>query len=686
MVETIRRALRALLADRMAPLLLLAVGVLAYGLLLAFQGFYWDDFPLIWIAHTYGLEGLARYFSTNRPLWGLLYQVSNALLGEQPWQWQIFGLFWRWASAVIFWLLLRQLWQRQAAACGLAALALLVYPGFGQQAIGMVYGHFFWVLSFFFFSLYTGLRALRSPDRLPRLVWTALGLLASFANLVTMEYFFLLELARPLVYLLALRDLNPVRSRTRSTLLAWLPYLLVWIAVAAWRAFFFGHQTTNYAPVVLDALRANPLAAGLDLLAKALAQTLTAGLAAWLPPFLPPDLAGLGRANSLLYAAAALGGALLAGLWLRQRILDQAGESNTRRTALEMLSLGGFLLLIAGWPFFLTGLPVSLGFPNDRFTLPFMPGSALLLAGLFGLLPRRVWLQVLLAALLIGSASGYHFTNSTAYRRDWNSQKAFFWQLAWRVPGLAPGTTLVTNDLPLRFYSDNSLTAPLNWIYAPANRSQAMDYMLFYSSVRLREDSRLTLSPGLPIEVDYLAAAFSGSTDQVVVLYYQPPACLRILDGDIELGNLFLPLQIRMAAASLGSTAWIQPATAAPALPPAQYYGPEPARGWCYYFQKADLARQAGDWQTAAGLGDSAFELGDYPNDPAERMPFIEAYAHTGRWDDALDQTRQSAQISPAMQPVLCALWQRIQRETQPAESRTAALQTAAGELNCDFP
>ena len=44
--------------------------------------------------------------------------------------------------------------------------------------------------------------------------------------------------------------------------------------------------------------------------------------------------------------------------------------------------------------------------------------------------------------------------------------------------------------------------------------------------------------------------------------------------------------------------------------PPPMLFGPEPPHTWCYYFQKADLARQRGDWDEVARLGDEARELG----------------------------------------------------------------------------
>ena len=74
-----------------APILIVLVGLLTYGLLIREMGFYWDDWVFIWMAKTTGPAGLARYFSTNRPFWGWIIAQTTALLGSSPWQWQIFG-------------------------------------------------------------------------------------------------------------------------------------------------------------------------------------------------------------------------------------------------------------------------------------------------------------------------------------------------------------------------------------------------------------------------------------------------------------------------------------------------------------------------------------------------------------------------------------------------------------------
>mgnify|MGYP005842950951 FL=1 len=668
--------------DRTYPFLLLLVVLLAHGLLFLRQGYYWDDFPITWIAETYGTAGLARYFSTNRPIWGMLYQFS-AGLGSLPWVWQLFGLFWRWLSALTFWLLLRQVWQDQPRAAALAGLALAVYSGFGQQAIGRVYGHFFWVMTLFFFSLYAGVRAFQAGRR----GWGCLmaALFASLTNLLTLEYFFLLELARPLFYAAAMRQGGErERFRLSRVLLHSAPFMALFAGAAVWRAFFFPYQTNNYAPLLFQNLQRDFWGTLLAQIGSAAVQIRTAAVLGWMDAFRLPSFAGLGGLSSILYGVVLAGCALLTVLILQPQRTG-ATFSRRRRAVFQMLAIAAFWLLLAGVPFFVTGLPVRLEFPNDRFTLAFLPGVALLAAAVVESLPLKAVVRLALAALLISFSGGRDFMIANDYRRDWELQKNFFWQLVWRAPGLEKGTILMTNDLPLRYYSDNSLTAPLNWIYAPGQRSLQMAYHLLYPAVRLGSPILPAISPGTPVNIDYLAATFSGRTDRVVVLYFQPPACLRVVDGEVEQDNLFLPLLIRQAAANLSSSRWIVTQPEQPAQAPAFLYSSEPARGWCYYYQKADLARQQGNWRQATALGDEAFSLGDYPNDPAERMPFIEAYAQAGRWQDALEQTRLAADISPAMQPALCRLWQRIDRQTQVSPQKVQASAQIADWLSCDI-
>ncbi len=124
----------------------------------------------------------------------------------------------------------------------------------------------------------------------------------------------------------------------------------------------------------------------------------------------------------------------------------------------------------------------------------------------------------------------------------------------------------------------------------------------------------------------------------------------------------------------------------APHLPEGIYPAKEAAHNWCYYFEKADLARQQKDWQAVARLGDTAFALDDYPNDPAERLPFIEGYAHVGNWQQAVEISRDSAEVTPVMKPVLCRLWGRIATETDPTQAQQETLKLMYAENSCPAP
>ena len=111
------------------------------------------------------------------------------------------------------------------------------------------------------------------------------------------------------------------------------------------------------------------------------------------------------------------------------------------------------------------------------------------------------------------------------------------------------------------------------------------------------------------------------------------------------------------------------------------FYQPEIPRSWCYYFSKAELARQNGDWQTVIDLHRQALALGDHPNDPLENFVFIEAYAHTGNWQQARTMTRDAYRFSrEVMRPPLCALWTRIERESVGSDPQ---VQAARQDLGC---
>lgn len=663
------------------PLVLLLVCGLSYALLFNQLGFYWDDWPFNFIAQKIGPEGLQRYFSTNRPFLGMMVRWTTALLGSQPWRWQLFAVFWRWLSAVALWGLLRLLFRRSAQPAMWTALFYAVYPGAVQQFIALVFSHFFIILTLFFCSLLCSVAALRySRWKISLLI---AGLVCAFANLMVLEYFFLLELLRPCVLWFALQEEEKdLRRRLRRVLSAWLPYLGLFIGVVIWRTFFFTYQTTNYRPGLLADLKAAPLAALGQLLLTILKDGWTVSFAAWGQVFRFDQAVELGQRTFLVLLAIMAVSALGLVIFLVWKTHDEGPSEKPRWLApwaLPLLLLGLLAILLGGGPYWLVHLAVDLGFPSSRVTLSFMLGVSLLLAGLVGLLPNR-WVRPVVVGLLVGLAVGYQFGVANVFRRDWRQQNNLLWQMTWRIPALQADTVLLINDLPVHFSTDNSLTASINWVYSTSPLTTHIPYLLYYPSLRLGSGLP-AFEPGLPVKVDYLAAWFEGNTSQALALYYNPPACLRLLDPEIDGQNTML-LELMRDASVLSNPAVILSATDAPPLE-ADIFGSEPQHGWCYYFEKADLARQMGDWAMVVNLGDQAFALDDYPNDPAERLVFIEGYAHAGRWEEALDLSRQTIGVTSLMKPPLCNLWQRIQRDLSSDSQGEATWQTVRQEADC---
>jgi len=275
-----------------------------------------------------------------------------------------------------------------------------------------------------------------------------------------------------------------------------------------------------------------------------------------------------------------------------------------------------------------------------------------------------------ITALLISFAVGAHFETANTFRREWENQGNFFWQLSWRAPAIRPGTLLLTYDLPFQYDTDYSLTAPLNWMYAPQQAGPDLPYLLFFIKNRLGGGLD-SARPNIAVNKDLRSFTFSGSTNQTLLFFYSPPGCLRILDPSRPEEWVNLP-QSLVDASSLARPELVESSSAATARPPANFFNAEPAHQWCYDFEKADLARQGEDWAKVASLGDAALKLPLQAQEPVEYFAFIEGYARSARLEQAEALSQTAAAKSGLLKPNLCALWHRLGKtaDLQPAAAR----------------
>jgi len=650
---------------RWVPVALLIATLSAYGILFWQMGFYWDDLPIAWIRYELGSPAMTRYFSDGRPAWALLYQLTTSVLPQNPVYWQAFALLWRWLDIAMLWAVLTQLLPRRQSLMFILCLLVLVYPGFNQQWVSYVYAHFFIVLFFLFASWYFMLRGKVAP-----------ALIFSALNLWMLEYFFMFEFIRPFFLWMMLRNEPlPPREKLIRVLKAWVPYLILFIIAILYRVFIFNHPGFGYS--LKDELIRAPVAT-LSLLIQNVASSFwVATVTAWLQIFQIPDPAIAGPRTVVFYGVVVIVVGLLA-YWSRLLKQDRP-QAQDKSDAWWLVGLGVVMLVLGGIPFWVTNFPISLGFPANRALLSFTLGACFLLLGLIDLTPLNT--KYVIVIILVALSAGRQFLWSADFRRDWQSQKNLFWQMTWRAPGMKPNTAVLMNE-NLSYYADNSLSAALNWIYAPHLTSEQIPYALLYPTNRLNS-SLPQLNPNLSIDYYYFpSSSFYGNTSDAVAFYYDPPACLRLLDPVLDANNRFIRDESLMRDASILSNAdriLRKPSAVMPKI-----YGPEPAHGWCYYFEQAELARQFGDWNEVAKLGNQAFKLNDAPNNAVERFVFIEGYAHVGNWPKALELSKVSYKVSKDyVGPLLCRLWNRIGAGTTVSVERSDALNKIQQMLAC---
>ncbi len=635
-----------------APLALLGLAVVVYGPFLPQLGFYWDDWVFAWTRSQMGAQGLIDLFSVTRPIRGWIEAGLTPLLGVNPLAWQVYALLMRWLAAVSLWWFLYTLWPQRRAESLFAAALLLVYPGYSQQPLAMTY-HYFWTFAaIFFLSFALMARSLQTG----KTVWWLFGLSVTLSavQLTAMEYLVGLELLRPLVLLLMFARLVPMwTERLKKTVLFELPYAVVLGFYLYWRFFLFSNAI--YSPDLIARAESSPVTTLTNLIGaigNALSQV---NVDAWLRIVSLPAFAEFGLALSVMYLFVVLG--TLSGTVILFAHID-SGE----KPPLDWIIVGLGGMILAGFPFFIAGLPFRVVFPEDRFTLPFIPLIGLFVTGLIWLL-RNSAQRALAAGLVIALAAGYQVQSLKLYRDDWRVQKNFIWQLAWRAPNLTNGTLVVSEDYDtFRYNDDESLSTLINWAYIPGNT--VLPNLNSYAFISLR----------LSTELPELLKSADGSPAPILVTRFAPPACLHIFDPRYDEVLLSLPNPSTFKAISAFEPVFLPDLTrqAVPLSNPSlttggvfpadvpDFLGPEPIRGWCYTYLKADLARQQGEWQQVAHLGDEAFAIPMLPDDPYEYLPFIEAYARLGRIKDARMLTRQVAEDAPLLRPALCALWNRV--------------------------
>lgn len=652
------------LQSLIVPAVLLALCAVSFALLIPSLGFYWDDWPSLVIDKLQGLQGFEEFFRLDRPTTYVSYVLLMPLLGTNPAAWQIFTLLLRWLTAVLVWWALRKLWPDSGSLPLWTACLFAVHPIFRQQPVALTYHQLWMEYAFYVLSIGAMIAAVRQPRRY--LLWTVVGVIGLVLNFLISEYFLGVELLRLVILGTAIyscTERRDLKQTVRSAVLHYLPYVATLLVYLSWRFIFLklpGEDRNGL--VLMTAIQANPIQGLLSLAQSAIQDSVYVLVSNWYATF-QPGLFDLQDRFTLFSFGVGLAAAVLIGIFLARYKHNHPDQNEiiTQRAKWGLL-LGILLVVFAPLPAWVTGRQVTVGAWSDRLAVPAILGASLALASLTAWLVRSRIQQLVIISLLIGLAVSNNIRIANDYRWARIQQNRFYWQLYWRAPKIAPNTAIFAQAEVLPKTGLYSTAAGVNLVYASSTPSGELPYW-FYSLSREYSYRMNELLSGAPLETTFRQFTFSGTGKDSFIVHYEPSSadCLRIPVMD-DGNDPALPAVVKQAL-PITNLARITSGQAAGPLP--SIFGEEPEHGWCYLFEKADLARQNNDWQQVIAIAEEAQSKGynlenSQSNTPQEWILFVEGHAHTGDWQKAAGLSRTILEKEPKMNQRLCDLWSKL--------------------------
>ena len=667
------------------PVVLLVLCILSFGLLIPSLGYYWDDWAKISVSRLFGLSGYWAYYAEDRPLSSWTHILLTPILGYRPIAWHIFVLLLRWLSAWGMWWSLSGLWPQARRQTAFAAMLFAVYPVFLQQSIAVTFHQQWLQFALYFLSLGAMIQSVRKPARF--WPYTLLSVVCMLLQLSVTEYFAPIELVRPVILWLLVAQMQPEkRRRVVTTLRLWAPYLVLLAVYVVWRLFFIQLPGEDpYRVVTLYSFLEQPVKTLIDLGKVVVVDVVYILISSW-SKLLEFGLDGKIQRFVLFSWGIALFSAVLSVVYLIRLKDSEPEDYSVQATWVrQALVVGVVATLLGPVPAWISGRQVVFDFHSDRYALPALFGASLLTVAVVEWLAQRKLQKVMLLAALIGLAVGLHLRTANDYRWIWTDQLRFYWELSWRAPYIKAPTAIISEEEMFPNQGLFSTSAALNLLYPQPENASSLAYWAYTLWPKFANNIPDPIHIGF--NTTFRSLHFEGSTPDSLLVYNDPSRanCLWVLKPE-DSDHPYLSERVK-AFLPVSNLERIEPTPAASGYPPSDFYGPEPEHGWCYYFEKADLASQFGEWQQAATLGDEARNQGYWPdhsaaNSPYEWMPFIEGYARVGRWDDAQEVTLAAYQQDGNYGRMLCRVWAGLQDEG--GTEGLAVAQQVSSALGCN--
>ena len=630
-----KQALQKLLKNEtfISILLIFLTTLITHGIRIPQLGYYHDDWYLLWSGQARGAASIIPLFSTDRPFMGVVYSYVYRLLGDSIINWHLYALLWRFIGALAFFWILRLLWPQQKYITTLMTVLFVVYPGFLSEPNANTKQNHLYGFGTALLSIAMMLQAMKTNIRAWKLTLSVLSIILAANYLFIYEYMIGFEATRLLLlgYVLFQNGHRKIRPLLWESFKRFLPYLFVIAGFLYWRVFIFesSRNATDVTRLASDYL-GNLRHMSVRLILETVTDFLDTTIFAWFVQ--PYQLISTSRYSNL--ASAVLIAAIIIVLTLLYTFLfkkwqgDEYNESETPRLMKEFIWIGTFITIFAIFPVILSGRQVELGDAYKSYGLHPISGVVLFMTGIILMLQTKFRRLILIA--LIGISVTTQILNADYWIQFWDYQRETWWQLTWRAPDIKDGA-LVIAYLPdgYRLQQDYEIWGPVNLIYnpepaeTPAIKAEVLNSDTAYDI--LKQDVVDNRVRDIKMHRDF--------RNLLLISYPSSSSCIHVIDGTLPVYSESDSLSIQQVG-EFSRIDQIIPSGTSPTPPPA-IFGSEPEHGWCYYYQRASLARQAGDWKEIGKLYDKANALGLDPNDDAEVIPFFEGLVNLGRYEDA---------------------------------------------------
>lgn len=683
-MPTMNRVKEFLQKEYSAPIAFFILCILGFGVLTPTLGFYMDDWPYIFYAKLKDIDSLREMLTyDSRPNAAWLYISAFRIFGFNPIVWHVFALLMRTGTVIAFWFFLKILWNEQKQKAVMTALLFAIFPFFMLQpfAVGSTH-HWFGFLAFQV-SLILMVYATQVSG-LKKWLYITPALLLEVAHLFTSEYFAGLELIRILVlWILISRKETEWRKNLRLTLLTWLPYFFILGLFFYWRIIIYQSPegVTRNEPVILMQLLSEPFKAILFLINAFLADTISVLTIGWSKA----TDASLLRLTSpfVLFKFFICGVTFsLTHLYLRN-LLPKSNHEDHQKWKKESLSLAAFALITGGLPIWFIGRSIVESknlLSASRFGIPAMFGASILTFFILDYFITDKNKKNVILACLLALAVNFHLDNTKEFQYSWEKQERFAQQLIWRAPSIQPGTAILTDQEVMGMMGEYAVSFSINTTYQVNDFENTPPYWYFpfyYTNPNVDD-----LLQGVSLEYSKLTMNFNGNSTQMILLDFNPELqrCLWVLQPQDS--NLRLVSDDVRKLATGSDINLIKQAETEPTLPE-DIYGKVDTQTWCYYFEKADLARQYSQWDEIVRLWDEAQAVGERPDNGFEYIPFIEGWGHTGNWEQVKETTKFAKRISAGLEPSLCSAMDRLAENAPASQEKDETIQNLKEDLDC---